>query len=155
MNLQTILVPIDYSACSTYAFEVAHSLAREQHGKIILLHVLEPIPEAGEALLAYSFEDSRVDEARKELDAIACAPPIPIERKLLRGDVVDQILQVAAESSADLIVIGTHGRRGVAHFLLGSVAEGVVRRAECPVLTVKKPTSSPPNSKQTESVARA
>lgn len=147
MDIHTILVPTDYSASSMQAIDVAKSLAREHRAKIVLLHILEPVPEAGAGLLAYSFEDSHVEEARLKLEEIDGDPAIVVERKLLRGVVVDQILQTASELHADIIVMGTHGRRWLTHLLMGSVAEGVVRRAECPVLTVKKQKPAPEHPK--------
>jgi nucleotide-binding universal stress UspA family protein len=155
MNIQTILVPTDFSACSAQATEIAQSLARESGARIILLHVLEPVPETGEALLAYSFEGEHVKEVTKELNEINVDPKIQVERKLLRGATVDQIVDTAAASRVDLIILGTHGRRWLSHVLLGSVAEAVVRRAECPVLTVKKPAGQKRRKQPVEQTVNA
>jgi nucleotide-binding universal stress UspA family protein len=69
----------------------------------------------------------------------AADPTLPVEHRLEVGDPVAEILRVAQESKCDLIVMGTHGRTGLAHLLMGSVAEKVVRKAACPVLVVKTP----------------
>ena len=64
---------------------------------------------------------------------------VPVERRLLAGDPADAIIRLAESEHIDLIVMGTHGRRGLSRLLMGSVAESVVRVAPCPVLTVKQP----------------
>lgn len=146
MNIQTILVPTDFSLPSQQAMSVATSLARERRAKIVVVHVMVPPPVYGEGQLAYSFEDVGTEEARQELSKVVpCDATVPCDHKLMRGDPAAQILHAANEISADLIVMGTHGRTWLGHLLMGSVAEGVVRRATCPVLTVKQPpeASSP------------
>lgn len=140
MNIKTILVPMDFSLPSQRALEIATSLAAEQQAKLVILHVLEPIPFAGEGQLAYSFEDMGTDEARRQLQKVLPSDrSILFEHKLVRGDAATQILNVAQEIAADLIIMGTHGRTWLTHLLLGSVAETVVRNANCPVLTAKQP----------------
>jgi nucleotide-binding universal stress UspA family protein len=71
-------------------------------------------------------------------------PAVPVEHRLAEGDSAEEILRLAQESGCDLIVLGTHGRTGLPRLLMGSVAEQVVRKAPCPVLTVKAPHVSPP-----------
>lgn len=143
MNIKTILVPTDFSESSRKALEVATSLAKDHGAKIVVAHVMEPPPVYGEGQLAYSFEDVGVDEARRELATISPTDnTVACEHKLLRGDATSQILHAAEDTRADLIVMGTHGRTWLAHLLMGSVAEGVVRRAACPVLAVKQPPAA-------------
>lgn len=140
MKIKTILVPTDYSPPSRQALELATSFAKDHNAKIVVAHVLEPPPMYGEGEFVYSFEDVGVDEARRELTKVVpCDAAVPYEHKLLRGDAASQILHAAEETAADLIVMGTHGRTWLAHLLMGSVAEAVVRRATCPVLTVRQP----------------
>jgi len=143
MQFKNILVPTDFSLPSKQALEVAASLAREHGAKIVVVHVMEPLPAHGEGQLAYSFEDVGVEQARQDLAKVA--PPdatIHCEHRLLRGDAASQILRAAEVTSADLIVMGTHGRTWLPHLLMGSIAESVVRQAACPVLTVKQPSAN-------------
>lgn len=140
MEIKTILVPTDFSSPSRQALELAASLAKDHKAKIVVAHVMEPPPVYGEGQLAYSFEDVGVEEARRQLATVVPSDSaIKCEHKLMRGDAASQILHAAEELAADLIVMGTHGRTWLAHLLMGSVAEAVVRRATCPVLTVRQP----------------
>jgi nucleotide-binding universal stress UspA family protein len=140
MNIKTILVPTDFSAPSRHALELATLLAKDHNAKIVVAYVMEPPPVYGEGQLAYSFEDVGVEEARRQLALVVPSDAaVSCEHKLLRGDASAHILRAAEETAADLIVMGTHGRTGLAHLLMGSVAEAIVRRAACPVLTVKQP----------------
>src|SRR5439155_22269948 len=76
---------------------------------------------------------------RRQLNQLAVPPGVLAERRLEEGDEAAQILRVADEAHANLIVMGTHGRTGLSRLLMGSVAEQVLRKATCPVLTVKTP----------------
>jgi nucleotide-binding universal stress UspA family protein len=78
-------------------------------------------------------------EAQVKLDRMEPGPSVLVERRLEEGDPIGEILRAAAEVPCDLIVMGTHGRTGLARLLMGSVAEEVVRKAPCPVVTVKTP----------------
>ncbi len=143
--LRTILVPVDFSDASALALRYARALAEAFGSAVHLLHVVQDPyvqPWAAEALgvsLAGVLE-------RWEQDALAQLERLlpPSERGSLAvtcatrvGHPFVEILGYAAETHADLIVMGTHGRGPVAHMLLGSVTERVVRRAPCPVLTVR------------------
>lgn len=140
MNVHTILVPTDFSPPSQEALRIASSLARESGAKVVLAHVWEVPRISGESQLALSFENPEVNDARRQLaNFAAAASSSSCEQKLLRGNAADEILQTAADVNADLIVIGTHGRNWLANALVGSVAAEVLRRAECPVLSVKGP----------------
>lgn len=145
MQFKKILVPTDFSPPSKQALEVAASLARKQGAKIVVVHVMEPLPAHGEGQLVHSFDDVGVEKSRQDLaDVVPADTAIRCEHKLMRGDAAAQILRAAEDTSADLIVMGTHGRTWLAHLLMGSVAEDVVRRAACPVLTVKQPSADVP-----------
>jgi nucleotide-binding universal stress UspA family protein len=109
----------------------------------VIVHVMEPPTIYGEGELVASFDNSDVEEARQQLEAIVPADgSVPCEHKLMRGHAAEDILRAAETSGADLIVMGTHGRTGLAHLLMGSVAENIVCKAHCPVLTVKQPQAS-------------
>jgi nucleotide-binding universal stress UspA family protein len=140
----TILVPVDQSDAAKDAFELALRLARSEHAKLVLVNVLDlskmiavagyesPYPIDAIAILK-SDSEQLVDE----LKARAAAAGVEADALLLEGDACDEILRAASERHADLICMGTHGRKGLARLLVGSVAEGVLRRAEIPVLATR------------------
>ncbi len=142
MNLpKTILVATDFSECTEQALDYAVALAGKLDAKIHLLNVIGipsmGIPEVGIAVTSTLME-STVRTHHAELDKLASRRvSANIETVLRTGDARDLIIDVAREISADLIVMGTHGRRGVRRALIGSIAEGVVRSAPCPVLTIR------------------
>ena len=144
LPIRTILHPTDFSERSANAFEVACSLARDSGAGLIVLHVLERpvIAYTGVAMAPPAPGPS--EEERKALlkrlkHVQPQAPAVAVEHRLEQGDPATGILQVAQEAGCDLIVMGTHGRTGLGRLLLGSVAEQVLRKAPCPVLTVKTP----------------
>lgn len=140
---KNILVPTDLSEGAQHAVDYACELAQKLGAKVHLLNVIGVpvlgVPELGVALTS-SVIDSLIAENQAALDKIAeqqpCAAQIG-EVMLRTGDARDVINQTAKEMEIDLIVMGTHGRRGVTRALLGSVAETVVRTAPCAVLTVR------------------
>lgn len=145
---KTILVPTDMSEAAEEALDFACELAQPFDATIHLLHVISipvlGVPELGVALTS-TVIDSMVRDDQEALDDLACrkrhkAKFAPV--MLRTGDARDLIVQTAKEIGADLIVMGTHGRRGVSRALLGSVTESVVRTAPCPVLTVRPHTAS-------------
>jgi len=141
LAIHTILHPTDFSDRSEFAFRLACALARDYEARLILLHVMtSPVIVYGEGVVPpLSLEDDR-ERWEEELHRLGASDPsIHVEHRLEEGDSVTQILAVAKETSADLVVIGTHGRTGLSRLLMGSVAEQVVRKAPCPVLTVRTP----------------
>ena len=145
INLKTILVPSDFSECSDAALRYGLELARRFNADLHLLHVVQdPVtqPWAAEGFSVPVFEV--VDEWRaRAVERLAAAVPEADRARVTIVSVVAtpyaEILDYAAGHGVDLIVMGTHGRSGVSHLLLGSIAERVVRRAPCPVLTVRQP----------------
>src|SRR5215510_460464 len=137
-----ILVPTDLSAGAEQALEYACDLARTLGAKIHLLNVIGipalGVPELGVALTGAMIDQLVVDNqtALDELARTKCAAELG-EVMVRTGDARDVINHTAAELGIDLIVMGTHGRRGLSRALLGSVAETVVRTAPCAVLTVR------------------
>jgi nucleotide-binding universal stress UspA family protein len=138
--VNTILHPTDFSERSQHAFWLACSLARDYGARLIVLHVVAaPAVVYAEGMVPPIPEELRA-AAQEELDRLqAPRADVRAERRLAEGDAVEETLRVARETNADLIVVGTHGRTGLGRLLMGSVAEQVVRRASCPVLTVKAP----------------
>jgi universal stress protein A len=144
---KSILVPTDLSDGAEEALDYACELASQFGATVHLLNVIGiptlGVPELGVALTG-SMIDSLVRDNQVALEAVADRKrnQATIGQVLLRtGDARDVINQTAKEIGADLIVMGTHGRRGVSRALLGSVTEMVVRTAPCPVLTVRPHTT--------------
>jgi nucleotide-binding universal stress UspA family protein len=146
LPIKVILHPTDFSPRSEPAFLLACSLARDAGARLIVLHVLEvPLMVTGGVAMAPplppplpSQEDRRA--ALEQLHRVQPPDPaVAVEHRLEQGEPATAILQVAQEAGCDLIVLGTHGRTGLARLLMGSVAEKVARGATCPVLTVKTP----------------
>jgi nucleotide-binding universal stress UspA family protein len=141
-----ILVPVDFSAHSAEAVRYAADLSRRCEASVELLHVFQTmayaLPEgyvvpSGSQLQAIlnEFESQLAADKRAAEEAGA----LNVATKLLQGGVATEILRCAKEHECDLLVMGTHGRTGMKHVLLGSVAEYLVRVAPCPVLTVRAP----------------
>jgi nucleotide-binding universal stress UspA family protein len=143
--LKNILVPTDFSETSEIAVTYAKALAEAFGATIHVLHVFEDpasyLPaEALEALPSF-WEDLKRD-ARKRLDQVLAGPEaqkLDIRRVARMGPTFVEIIGYAKDEAIDLIIMGTHGRGPIRHMLLGSVAEKVVRKAPCPVLTVRPP----------------
>jgi nucleotide-binding universal stress UspA family protein len=144
MHYKKILFATDFSPASDAALKYATSLARDSGATLVILHVEElPTPYAGGEMLLPQPEYPN-PEIRRMLEAVV--PPdknIKYEHHLVLGTPAEDIVRVAKEQNVDLIVIGTHGRTGLKRVLMGSVAEAVMRRANCPVLTLKEHDQSP------------
>lgn len=139
LTIRTILHPTDFSEHSKYAFGLACALARDYGARILALHVAPP-PVIGymEGVIPPQLPVTDLDRVREQLQQVTSQDPeVAVEHRLLEGDATEEILRTAGEFPCDLIVMGTHGRSGIGRFLMGSVAERVVRRAPCPVVTVK------------------
>jgi nucleotide-binding universal stress UspA family protein len=140
LSLHRILHPTDFSPRSDYAFHLACDLARDHGADLVVMHVMpEPVFVLRNGVVTSDPPEYRV-QLEKKLRQIE--PPdlhTPVERVLVEGDPVREILRSARERRIDLIVMGTHGWTGLSRFLMGSVAENVVRMARCAVMTVKMP----------------
>jgi nucleotide-binding universal stress UspA family protein len=141
LAIKTIVHPTDFSERSDYAFALACSLAGDYGARVVVLHVGgQPVICTGEGVIAMESQWYRESMMAQLQERWPKNPAVSTEhRLLLDGDPATAILQVARDSKADLIVMGTHGRTGLGRVLMGSVAEAVVRKAPCPVLTVKLP----------------
>ncbi len=144
-TVRNILAPVDFGAGSEHALDIALDLAQQTGATVHVLHVYQ-IPVYGfpdGAFLAGPEIATRLSEAaQKGLDGIvarASARGGKVTGLLRQGSAHEEIVSAATEVSADLIVVGTHGRTGLAHALMGSVAEKVVRTASVPVLTIRTP----------------
>lgn len=136
--ISMILHATDFSESSEHAFELACALARDYAARLVVLHVVNtPTVMLADGALPPPMEPL-LEEARTNLDRLQ-APDrsFRFERRVAQGNAAEVILKVIDELDADLVVLGTHGRTGLHRLLMGSVAEQVLRKASCPVLTVK------------------
>jgi nucleotide-binding universal stress UspA family protein len=145
-QFSTILFANDFSENSEYAFDYALTLATSFSSKLVIAHVInEPVDLRGFYVPHISFDNLEkeiVESAGKMMDKF-CLTHLksfsPYEKVVLSGVPHEQIVKIADDIGADLIVMGTHGRKGIDHMLFGSTAERVVRSASCPVITVRLP----------------
>jgi len=144
MQINTILFPTDFSQGARVAMDHAVSLARDYNAKLILLYVIQDISVSEwyipSSLSVADLVEDMQKSAWQEMEGWAAEVSSKIEdieKIVLRGVPFVEIVKIAREKSADLIVIGTHGWTGIDHILFGSTAEKVVRKSPCPVLTVR------------------
>lgn len=146
IEVKKILVPTDFSESARYALRYAVSLAQQFHAEITLLHVFESVAVSYASDLfpvpmAEVFEEVSA-VARKEMAALAAevrSKGVEVRESVIQGKPPAEILRVAREEAADMIVLGTHGRGVLDHALFGSTTDRVVRKAPCPVLTCRPP----------------
>lgn len=145
-TLTKILVPIDFSNYSKNALRYAVSFAKHFNSKIYLIYVVEPViypSDFSMGQVTFPVTDLELsDRAKEELNSLAkseIVESIPFETIIKTGKPFVEINETANEIDADLIIIATHGHSGVEHILFGSTAEKVVRKAPCPVLTLREP----------------
>lgn len=113
-------------------------MARDMDAKLLIVHVQEPPAAYGGGELYYGIPNPPTEEINRMLrDVVPTDPAVGYEHHLVMGPPADAIVDLAKEQGADLIVLGTHGRTGLMRLLMGSVAEAVVRRSPCPVLTYR------------------
>jgi len=143
--IKKLLVPTDFSEYSKFALKYAVALAKSFEAKVYVLYVHDPYPQ-GAAFEGMYYDPELVEgtgnKAREILDEIVVelrTQHIDAEPVFLNGRPPLEIVRRAEELGVDLIVIATHGRKGISHLVFGSTAEKVVRMAPCPVLTVKHP----------------
>lgn len=139
LRLKKILVPVDFSDPSRKALEYAVSLAEEFKGEIILINVEAPYPILPEMPSATAqLTELLQKEAAARLEKWrAQIKDVPSRAVALIGSAAKTVVEFAAREEVDMIVLGTHGRTGLPHALLGSVAERIVRLASCPTLVVR------------------
>ena len=137
---KTILCPVDFDENSLAALDQTVAIARHLGSNLILLHVVPLVLSAGEVPPLASMYEDQEKAARAKLADIANQKlaGLKYELSVYIGDVISCILNAQSKHQVDLLVMATHGRRGLAHFFLGSVAEAIVRKATCPVLTIRE-----------------
>lgn len=146
MHFSKILVPTDFSESAVYALPFAIDLAQKYGASLSILHVVEPIVAPVDfAWGTYSYPDIEkqlsgyVEESLDKLVKAMIPADIKAEVNNLNGKPWREIVTFARENDIDLIVLATHGLSGLSHALYGSTAEKIVRKAHCPVLTVRHP----------------
>jgi nucleotide-binding universal stress UspA family protein len=143
LRVRRLLIPIDFSASSMEALEYGVQFAKQLGSAVTILHVLEPVAYGLDFTLGGSVEwrQQKVHaEGRLEiLGALCTSNGVKADQVLKAGFPADSIREYAGLQPSNLIIMGTHGRRGVSRFVSGSVAEAVLRLAPCPVLTVRMP----------------
>ena len=141
ITLKKILVPTDFSEHSSKALLYGSELARKFGAELHLMHAIEmtPLMYGEGAYIAPETEAEIEAAATKQLESLLAdsSDDLKIVRKIEHGHPFVETIRYAKENDIGLIVLGTHGRGAIAHMLLGSVAEKVVRKAPCPVLTVR------------------
>lgn len=153
-NIRKILVPIDFSHCAMKALEYAAFLSSKFDASVEALHVWEPpqyilpdslihVPgEPSQSLSEFMFRKAK-DEMDSFIGKVKDKFRGKLQARIENGEAFETILRISAEGAFDLIVMGTHGRTGFSHFVLGSVAERVVRKSHCPVLTLRAEEKKP------------
>src|SRR6187402_2318251 len=138
MNAPKVLYPTDFSTTGQTALEMATSLARDRGATLVIMHVEEPPMAYGGGELYYGLDEPNREELKRMLSEVRPTDPsVSYEHHLLMGSPATAIVFLAERENVDMIVLPTHGRTGLLRLLMGSVAEEVVRKAKCPVLTVK------------------
>ena len=135
---KTIVFPTDFSTASDAALEHAAALAKSSGASLLIVHVEEPPLAYGGGELYYGLPEP--DSARILAMLEDVTPKdvaVPFTHRLTMGDPAGEIVRIAEDEGAEMIVLGTHGRSGMTRMLMGSVAEAVVRRAPCPVLVYR------------------
>lgn len=157
MTIKRIIVPVDFSSHSLNALAYARDIARRVGAELLLLHVVEPAYLAdasdvyvsgphGAVLLKEQWRLAKAQLTR--LGGELTKDGYRVRSMVKWGAPAQVIVETAVRSRAHLIVMGTYGRTGLTHMLVGSVAERVVRTATCPVLTVRRPLAAPRNQKR-------
>lgn len=139
-KIEKLFVPTDFSPCSEEAIAYAVFLAGQLEATVLLTHILEPTayPIDFALIEAPEFDAERAGRALERMAHPWRQQGIQIETHLFKGDPVVEIVNESKNLECDLIVMGTHGRSGMAHLVMGSVAERVIRTSPIPVLTVRQ-----------------
>lgn len=146
MTVHHVLVPLDFSTYAEQALDYAIALAQKLQARVTLLHVIQPLAivnvEGGLWPTSTFLQDLEAAVTRDMEGYLARVTAAGLEGEMVvvHGVPFQEILDTAKARQVDLIIMGTHGRTGLRHVFLGSVAEKVVRLAPCPVLVARQPT---------------
>ncbi len=139
MPANKILVPVDFSPQSQAAVEYACAFAKDGNAELLIVHVMDPAVGQLEGIApveAMEGLNNALHGVKPNDETVVCS------YRMLEGAPADTILKTASDENVEMIVMGTHGRTGFQRLVLGSVAESVVRKARCPVLTLRQPSGS-------------
>jgi len=141
-TFKNILCPVDFSPCSRNALTAATDLAMASEGALTIVHVWQPpFYGAPEAMIAGDVIQAMADDAERALAdweaSVKAAGIKTVKSTMVTGAPWNEIIRLVEVTHADLVVMGTHGRTGLTHALIGSVAEKVVRHAPCAVLVIR------------------
>jgi universal stress protein A len=151
-----VLFPTDFSRLSDAALPLATSIARDRNAEIIILHIQEPPAAYAAGELYFGPMEPDNQALRQTLESVTPNDPsVVCIHHLVMGDPAKEIVRVADEEEVEMIVMSTRGRTGLAHVLMGSVAEKVVRRAGCPVLVFKSPPQKDERMAATSTIVRS
>lgn len=146
LSFHMIVVPTDFSPHSLRALDYAVGIAQVFDAEIKLVYVNEPVPRisdmAWQGAVLTDSDQERVDKATRGVEQIArerVPADVRFSIEVANGQAASKIIECAARENADLIIMATHGRTGLAHALMGSTTETVIRKAHCPVLALKQP----------------
>jgi nucleotide-binding universal stress UspA family protein len=147
VKIERILFPTDFSSTAEHALQYALSLASLHKAKLYVMHVIvtpdSPVMfgEEGESISPPSSEKMEADakKAAQQLIPEQYTKELEIENIIVRGTPLKAILECAKSHNIELLIMASHGRKGISHMLMGSLAEKVVQMAPCPVLTIKHP----------------
>ncbi|GAX60699.1 universal stress protein UspA and related nucleotide-binding proteins [Candidatus Scalindua japonica] len=147
IKLERILFPTDFSSTAEHALKYALTFASEHKAKLFVMHVI-PNPDSpvvfgedGESVTPPSFErmEAKAKKSMEQLIPERYAKELEIENIIVQGGPLKEILKCVKKFNIDLLTMASHGRKGISHMLMGSLAEKVVQMAPCPVLTIKHP----------------
>jgi nucleotide-binding universal stress UspA family protein len=146
MKVERILFPTDFSEGSNHALHFAADFAKHYNAKLYILHVVYDVMKATDSHIPHVSADDLYEELDKwalgEIET-CCIEEIrglpDVEKKVIQGIPHEEVIKMASDEKIDMIVMGTYGRTGLDRLLFGSTAERVVRRAPCPVFTVRVP----------------
>ena len=141
-SIKTLLCPVDFSQMSRAVLDYAVFMAQSHQAQLKLIHVVDQLHGFDSYkilhMTAIEITHEMARQARTQLKALVATLPIPATFDIRFGRAADEIVIQAKEDEVELIVMGSHGRSGISHLLVGSVAESVVRHAPCPVLVVRQ-----------------
>ncbi|MFB3948272.1 universal stress protein [Aeromonas veronii bv. sobria] len=141
-SIKTLLCPVDFSQMSRAVLDYAVFMAQSHQAQLKLIHVVDQLHGFDSYkilhMTAIQITHEMERQARTQLKELVATLPIPATFDIRFGRAADEIVIQAKEDEVELIVMGSHGRSGISHLLVGSVAESVVRHAPCPVLVVRQ-----------------
>jgi nucleotide-binding universal stress UspA family protein len=149
LAINVIVVPTDFSNYSLAALDYAVGMAEAYDAKLKVIFVNEPGLKISDMAWVgvdeRTMSEKQVTDSRRSIEKLVVdriPVDVSVDAEILHGNAIHKIIEYASDVNADLIIMATHGRTGVSHVLLGSVAEQVVRKAPCPVLTLKRPVKA-------------